>query len=227
MTSASLDMLLALQHGDSAFPSGGFAFSQGLESASQLEDHLGPFDLETFIRSQIRHRWAGADCVAMIRSHRLGGDLAATMALDHEVEASTPVEPLRLGSRRNGMALLTAHDRMATPQASSYRKMVREGRAPGHMAVAQGLVWRGIGLDEASAVTVSGYQCIMALATAAIRLGIVGAIEAQCIVGRTLPVVAETSPGDIGDDDRLSSFVPLAEIAVLLHGRSEQRLFSN
>lgn len=227
MTKAASNMLLALQHGDSAFPSGGFAFSQGLESASQLEEHLGPFELETFIRSQIRHRWADADCVAMIRSHRLGGDLAATTELDHEVEASTPIEPLRLGSRRNGMALLTAHDRMHTRSASEYRRMVREGRAPGHMAVVQGLVWRGIGLDEAAAVTVSGYQCIMALATAAIRLGIVGAIEAQAIVGRTLPLVADVSPTDIGDYDRLSSFVPLAEIAVLMHGRSEQRLFSN
>jgi urease accessory protein len=224
---APLDMLLALQHGDSAFPSGGFAFSQGLEAASQLEDHLGPFDLETFIRSQIRHRWAEADCVAMIRSHRLGGDLAATMELDHEVEASTPVEPLRLGSRRNGMALLTAHGRMGTARASDYRSLVRDGRAPGHMAVVQGLVWHGIGLDEDTAISVSGYQCVMALATAAIRLGIVGAIEAQAIVGRCLPDLAEITAGDIGDDDRLSSFVPLAEIAVLLHGRSEQRLFSN
>lgn len=227
MTAAALDMLLALQHGDSAFPSGGFAFSQGLESASHLEGSLGPFELETFIRSQIRHRWARADCVAMIRSHRLGGDLAATIDLDHEVEASTPVEPLRLGSRRNGMALLTAHGRMASPQASAFRVLVRQGRSPGHMAVVQGLVWGGIGLDEATAISVSGYQCVMALATAAIRLGIVGAIEAQAIISRCLPVVAEISPGDIDACDRLSSFVPLAEIAVLLHGRSEQRLFSN
>ncbi|SFU18950.1 urease accessory UreF family protein [Mesorhizobium sp. YR577] len=227
MTIPARAMLLALQHGDSAFPSGGFAFSQGLEAASQLQGHLGPFDLETFIRGQIRHRWARADCVAMIRSHRLGGDLVATMELDLEIEASTPAEPLRLGSRRNGVALLTAHGRLATPQVSAYRSLVRAGRAPGHMAVVQGLAWRGIGLDEATTITVSGYQCVMALATAAVRLGIVGAIEAQAIVGRSLPLVEEIAAEDIGDDDRLSSFVPLAEIAVLLHGRSEQRLFSN
>jgi len=163
----------------------------------------------------------------MIRSHRLGDDLTATVNLDHEVEASIPIEPLRLGSRRNGMAMLTAHARMATPLASDFRNLVRAGHAPGHMAVAQGLVWRSIGLDEATAIAVSGYQCIMALATAAIRLGIVGAIEAQAIVGRALPLVTEISVETIGDRDRLSSFVPLAEIAVLLHGRSDQRLFSN
>lgn len=220
-------VLMALQYADSAFPSGGFAFSQGLEAASQLQARLRPFDLSDYIELQIRHRWASSDRVALIRSHRLANDLVSIIQLDHEVEASTMMEPLRAGSRRNGMALLTAHNRLATPNASEYRQRVREGQAPGHIAVVQGLVWRSSGLTEDMAVALSGYQCVMSLATAAIRLGLAGAIEAQRIVRQYLPLIDDVMQSQVADDCPLSSFAPLAELAVLLHAGSEQRLFSN
>lgn len=64
-------LLLALQHGDSQFPSGSFAFSQGLEAASQLATALGPFDFQGFATAQLRHRWAISDRPALARAHRL------------------------------------------------------------------------------------------------------------------------------------------------------------
>ena len=227
MTDASLEVLVALQNADSAFPSGGFAFSQGMEAASQLAGQLGPFDFEAFMRTQLLHRWATADCVAMVRSHRLAGDIERMMMLDHEVEASSPIEPLRTGSRRNGMALVTAHARIGSAEASDYRDRIRQKQAPGHLAVVQGMLWRAAGLGEAAAISVSGYQVAMSLATAAVRLGLVGSIEAQAVLRRALPLIARIAPDDIEDDTPLSSFVPLAEIAALSHRLSEQRLFSN
>lgn len=225
----SLDngLLVALQHADGQFPSGGFAFSQGLEASSQLADRLGPFEFAGFLEGQLRHRWAGADRVALVRAHRLGDDLARLAALDFEVEASTFMEGLRAGSRRNGTALLTTHGRIGTTGAGAYRALVREGRALGHLAVVQGLLWRALGLDEATAVAMGGYQAAASLATAAVRLGLVGAIEAQALLGQALPVIAAVSEAPVAADEPLRSFTPLAEIAVGLHGASGQRLFSN
>ncbi len=222
-----IGLLVALQHGDSQFPSGGFAFSQGLEASSQMVDRLGAFSFPGFLHVQIAHRWAEADRVALVRAFRLRGDLAALAALDHEVEASTFVEGLRAGSRRNGAALLTTHARIGTAGASDYRAMLRDGVALGHLAVVQGLLWQALGLEEASAVAISGYQAAASLATAAVRLGLIGAIEAQAEIARALPLITEASQRPVADDEPIRSFVPLAEIAVALHGAAGQRLFSN
>lgn len=224
---AIANLLLAFQHADSQFPSGGFAFSQGLEAASQLADRLGGFDFAVFLTTQIRHRWAEADRVALIRAHRLGGDLAALAVLDAEVEASTFMEGLRSGSRRNGTALLTAHARLGTQGAAGYRAMVRAGSAHAHLPVVQGLLWQALELDEASAVAISGYQAATSLTTAAIRLGLIGAIEAQRLIAGVMPLIRVLGAADVADDEPIRSFVPQAEVAVALHGAGGQRLFSN
>ena len=223
----NIGLLVALQHGDSQFPSGGFAFSQGLEASSQLADRLGAFDFPAFLQIQISHRWAESDRIALVRAYRAGDDFNATADLDREVEASTLAEGMRVGSRRNGAALLTTHARIGTPAAMMYRKMLRDGIALGHLAVVQGLLWRALDLDEASAVAMSGYQAAASLATAAIRLGLVGAIEVQAEIARILPLIADAARRPVADDEPIRSFIPLTEIAVALHGASGQRLFSN
>lgn len=226
MTATNL-MLRAFQHVDSQFPSGGFAFSQGIEAASQLQDLLGAFNLENAISAQISHRWAGADRVALVRAHRCGDDLTEVADLDAEVEASTFNDLLRAGSRRNGAGLLTSHARIGTPSALSYKQMVRSSSAYGHLPVVQGLLWRSLGIDEATTILMSGYQAATSLTTAAIRLGLIGAIEAQDVLQRSLDLVASLAEIPVAADEPMQSFIPLSEIAVAMHGSSGQRLFSN
>lgn len=220
-------LLVALQHADSQFPSGGFAFSQGLEASALLKETLGGWDPADFVLAQLCHRWAGADRVALIRAHRCAGELPNIAELDLEVEASTFVEGLRVGSRRNGMALLTTHARIATSRASDYRALVRDGSACGHLAVVQGLLWWAIGLDETAAASMSGYQAAASLTTAAIRLGLIGAIEAQVILTSALPVIAGICREPVAANEPIRSFNPLTEIAVAFHRDGGQRLFSN
>ncbi|MCO6387794.1 urease accessory protein UreF [Aliihoeflea sp. 40Bstr573] len=220
-------LLLVMQHADSAFPSGGFAFSQGLEASSLLADRFGGFEFEPYVRTQLIHRWTCADRVALVRSHRMKGDLARIMELDAEVEASTAIDVLRHGSRRNGMAFLTAHRRLGCAPADDYAKLVRAGQASGHLCVVQGLVWHDLGVGEDAAVAISGYQCVASLATAAVRLGLLGALEAQAAIARLHPLVATLSATPIEDDEPLAAFIPLAEIAVLMPDASGQRLFSS
>lgn len=221
------ELLSAFQFTDSAFPSGGFAFSQGLEAASEHEEQLGPFDLEAMMRSQIQHRWACSDRVALIRAHRLDGELQQIIELDHEVEASTLVEALRTGSRRNGSAMLIAHERMGMEHARLYRQQVRQQTAPGHLAVMQGLIWQQLGLSQEAAIAMSGYQAVMSLSTAAVRLGLIGALEVQAVIRDVLQLVGDLSSEPVSHDDPLSSFVPLSEIALSWKDTGGQRLFSN
>lgn len=221
-------MLLAvLQNADGQFPSGGFAFSQGLEASAQYAERLGGFDLRSFLDLQIRNRWATADRVALVRAFRQQGNVERLAELDHEVEASIFVEGLRLGSRRNGMALLTAHKGMGSAAAASYRALIQDGLALGHLPVVQGLVWSELGLSEEVASAMSGYQAASSLVTAAIRLSLVGAIAAQRLLRECLDAVSTACAIPVADDEAISAFVPMADIAVTLHGQDGQRLFSN
>ena len=52
--------LLLLQLADSAFPTGGFAHSSGLEAAAQLGEIKGPSGLERFLLHNLEGAGAGA-----------------------------------------------------------------------------------------------------------------------------------------------------------------------
>lgn len=220
-----IDRLLAMWQADTAFPSGGFAFSNGLEGLAALSGPIGEAELESVVAAALRHRWAGADRVALVQAYRAGGDLDGVAAVDREVEASTLAEPFRLGSRRNGAGLLAAHARIGTPDAADFLAWVRQGRAHGHLPVAQGVVWRGAGLDLAGAVLASGYVALSGFATAAVRLGLVGAVTAQGVVRRLLPLLGALA--DTPVPAGIESFSPRLDIAAMRHARGDLRLFSN
>ncbi len=225
-----LQRLIALQQADSAFPSGSFAFSNGIEGLAALMGGLGREDLAGAIESILTHRWAQSDRVALVLAHRADGDLERLGRIDAALEAACLAEPMRTGSRRNGGALLAAHARIATPGAGTLRAAVGDGRLLGHLPVMQGALWRALGLDETTAVEIAGYQVAAALITAAIRLGQVGAIEAQRILTALMPVLAGIAAHPLheeADDIVLTAFTPLIEIAVMRHARADLRLFAN
>lgn len=226
-------VLLALQHADTAFPSGGFAFSQGLEAWLELQrpalagGRLPPERLAGFVGHQLRLRWASADRVAVALAHRAAGDPARIAGIDEEVEAATLNARFREGSRRNGAAMLASHDRLGTAGAPAYRRLVMAGRAPGHLAPVQGLVWAGLGLPEESALAMSGYAFLAGLTSAAVRLNLVGALGAQTILRDLLPVLAAELAAPVPAGAEICAFTPLTEIAIMQTGPEGARLFSS
>lgn len=222
-------VLLALQHADSAFPSGGFAFSQGLEAWSRLEGggRVPPARLQAFIGQQVRQRWACADKVAVALAHRAGSDAGRVAEVDAEVEAATLNARFREASRRNGAALLASHERLATPGAAGYRRLVAQGLAIGHLAPAQGLLWSALGLEEEAALAMSGYAFLAGLSSAAVRLNLTGAITAQAMLRDLLPAVAEAVAQPVPADAMMTTFTPLTEIAIMQDGEDGARLFSS
>jgi urease accessory protein len=220
-------LLAMLQHADSTFPSGSFAFSNGIEGLAALGTPLDGRMLQASLTAIIRHRWAPADRVALTLAHRAGTDLPAVGAIDAMLEAATLVEPTRLGSRRNGQALLAAHLRLATPGAAELSSAIAAGQSLGHLPVVQGFLWRAVGFTEEDAVAISGYTTAAGLVAAAVRLGAIGAIEAQAVLASGLAVVAEEIAAPVGDAQPIASFVPLIDIAAARHVRAPVRLFAS
>jgi urease accessory protein len=221
-----IDLLTILQHADSAFPSGSFAFSNGIEGLSALNAALDRRGLQTVVMSFLRHRWATSDRVAVALAYRANGAFDKIAGVDCAVEAATLAEPLRTGSKRNGNALLAAHVRLGTPRAGELRSLIEDGVAYGHLSVVQGFVWGARGMSEAAAVAVSGYSTAAGLIAAAVRLGCIGAVEAQSVLAAALATLAELS-APIGPTAEIESFMPWVDVAASRHARMHLRLFAS
>ena len=110
-----LATLRTIWQADSAFPSGAFAFSYGIEGLIALRPDMSLRDFEQLVAATLRRRWASYDRIALLRAHRARGDLAAIAAVDRDVEASTMIETLRKGSCRHGASFLASHARLGEP----------------------------------------------------------------------------------------------------------------
>ncbi len=217
-------LLAALRMGDSAFPSGGFAFSWGLETLvedGRVNDGAGVL---AFARSQLLNRWATTDRVMARRAAETRCD-EEWSELDRMLDAMTLASELRAGSCRAGRALLRAHAGLGNPAALRWRRLVAEDRARGHLPVVQGAVWAGSGMAMEVLETLSAWTLVSGIAQAAIRLSLTGSVEAQAILAEVTDDIAGILAAPAPDEPH--AFTPLADIAVMRHERGEVRLFAN
>src|SRR4029453_2850370 len=120
-------LLTALQYADSVFPSGGTAFSWGLEALCADRQVTSADQAHRFLEGQLRHRWATCARPFLVAAHRADGNLDDVAALDHLLEPMTLPRELREGASRAGGALLGIHERLGTTGARDYRGGVGAG----------------------------------------------------------------------------------------------------
>ncbi len=224
---APAHLFLLLQHGDTFFPSGAVSFSWGLEGAFNEAWVGSSNELAEFLELQLRNRWATADRAFVHAAHEQSTDPAAIAELDQLLEAMTLPEEQRLGSRRAGGALLLAHEKLATPGAADYRRRQRSGDVLGHLAVVHGMLCAGLGLSAEESAVLSAYTCCSGLLGAAVRLGLVGHVDAQRILARAGPLIAELTDPPPPEADEATSFTPRHDLAAICHESQHERLFSN
>jgi urease accessory protein len=220
------DLLTILQHADSAFPSGSFAFSNGIEGLAAMNAPLDRSGLRDVVAMFLQHRWVTSDRVAVALAHRAGDDFDKLAEIDHAVEAATLAEPLRNGSKRYGNALLAEHVRLGTQGATELRSQIEAGNVLGHLPIVPGFVWRARGMNEANAILVSGYSTASGLIAAAVRLGRIGALEAQAVLAALLPAIADLS-APVPPNAEIESFMPWVDAAASRQARAHLRLFAS
>lgn len=227
MLSDPNQLLLMLQHGDSFFPSGGVSFSWALEGLCGDDELRGSDALFHFVIGQLRARWAGVDRPIVIAAHRSAFDFAKIVQLDDLLDAMTLSREFREASRKLGGALLAIHRRLQTDGAQAYFETGEKRSRDPHLAVAQGMLWRRLGLQEDAAAAISGYFFCMSFLSAAIRLGLVGHFQCQLFLtelAKEIAIILKTPPTDIQD---IGAFTPHADIASMRHETRHFRLFSN
>lgn len=220
-------LLAMLQHGDSFFPSGAVSFSWGIETLGADGKIVKAADVERFVAHQLRGRWASSDRPVLCAAIAAGGDLMQVLVADRLMEANSLALEQREGSKRMGAALLNIHARLETRGAKEYQAQVRAGQAPGHVAAVQGMLWDALDLDQASACQMAAHGLSVALLGAALRLGLIGHVDSQAILGRLHETIEDILRTPVPPLSELHAYAPAADIAMMRHETQDSRLFYN
>jgi urease accessory protein len=229
-------LLSVLQLSDSAFPSGRYTLSTGLESIVQTGHLVQPTESSTLIGllgDSIRHGVAPSDGVALAWAHRAVGsegevDLELVGQVEERLTAVKLPREAREASARTGRAVLaTATGALDASALGEYAENVRRGRAPGNHAVVIGLLSAVLSIRVVEAVVGELYAFASGWAAAAVRLGLADHRIAQKVLHRVRPVIADAALGAVSRDLReISSCTPLLDVMAMRHEQAELRLFA-
>ena len=185
--------------------------------------------LERFLLAQLEGAAGPCDATAAAGALRAlaRDDLEAGRRLDETIEAMKVVKAFREGSRQMGrQTLRVAASLVGDARLGLYLDEVNARRAPGHHAVAFGLVAGALGWDAEAAATAFLYSTTALLVGAALRLLPMGQLEGQAVLWGLHPVIqrvareAAERPAAL-----LWSFTPGLDIQGMLHARLDARLF--
>uniref|UniRef100_A0A224Z560 Urease accessory protein uref posttranslational modification n=1 Tax=Rhipicephalus zambeziensis TaxID=60191 RepID=A0A224Z560_9ACAR len=175
MSSPDTNSLLnLLQISDSAFPTGSFAHSAGLEAAYQRGFLTTSEKVEKFLLASTEN--VGSFSIPFVReAHQLWTDLEAIRALDRLLNASLSNHIANRGRSLIQTACATYKDAKLT----EVQNWIYDGKLMGHQAVMYGLVCAFLGVPEDQAVMSFLFSSLRTTVAAAVRLGAVGTLEGQ------------------------------------------------
>ena len=229
--STTTALLRLLQITDSSFPTGGYAFSHGLEGLHAMGLIAGESDGRAVAQAHIEETLAWQDLPAVWLAHRHASvdDLDGLIELDELLSALRPVPAFRTASMRMGRRTLEATGPLfPSPFADRLLTAIRDGRTPGHHAVAFGVAARSAEIDAMSAVSAFGASSLNSYVAAAVRLGAIGQTAAQRIIAGLEPALSEAiaAAPQIPPDD-FGGYLPLIDIAGMRQPTLPARMFAS
>ena len=213
---------LVLQLADSAFPTGGFAHSSGLEAHLQAGELQG---LETYcveLIDQIAHGSLPIVAAVYDAPERLG-------ELDAFTGATLWNHVPHRASRNQGRALLDVAARsFGNDPLVAARAQLQTLQLEGHLAPVFGFVTRTLGVPRDEALATFLHLALRGTLSAAVRLGICGPSESQALHHRLHRVLddalSRAASLQIADVAQTS---PLVELVQGTHDRLYSRLFQS
>jgi urease accessory protein len=227
-------LLSTLQLGDTAFPTGRYALSHGLEELMHsgfLRASCDPVELLRLLVDMLRHGVAPSDGAALACAHdafNRADTLEYALRVDNRLTSVKLAREGREASARTGRALLaTATEAFGDASFMDYGAAVRSGSGPGNYAVILGLVSAALGVQREHAVAGDLFSFCMSWSAAAVRLGITDHRTAQVLLHQVKPTVASAarraSTASVSD---IRCSTPFLDLMSMRHEHSELRIFA-
>jgi urease accessory protein len=224
----SLSLIHGLRFVDSFFPSGGYAYSSGLEAAVQDGAVRDADEFREYVDDMLRAGVATREAVAVsvaceaIRKRKLPLALKA----DAELEAMKIGYESRLASRQMGrqvMRIAVDRDHVHAVLRAFHAELL-ESRTPGHFPVCLGLTLAANGWSRTDAIAAFLYQTAVGFVSAAMKLLPIGQREGQQLLANWTPLFTELSR-QVPTRLDMHAWTPIQDIYAMRHSRLESRLF--
>ena len=224
----TLSLLNGLRFVDSFFPSGGYAFSSGLEAAVQDGAVRNAEELSRYVVESLTTGIGEREAVAVGLAHDacISGSLEIALKADRELEAMKLGCESRTASRQMGRQVirLAANQQARPPLIEDYLVAVEAEQAPGHLAVSFGLTLAAAGWSKEDSIAAFLYQVATGFVAAAMKLMPIGQREGQRLLESWLEVIERVSH-NATHQRVLQSWSPVQDIYAMRHSRLESRLF--
>jgi urease accessory protein len=227
-SSASLHLFgenswLLWQLADSAFPTGGFAHSGGLEAARQQGEVRGGESLMEYLEVSL-HQLAQA---SMPFAHAAFVDSPEFTEVDLRCDAFLSNHVANRASRAQGQAFIASAERIfGGADLSAFRERLLDNNSPMHLAPVFGAVARLFSLEAAAVARLFVFTQLRGSISAAVRLNIVGPGEGQAIQHRLTAAAERASRrfGEVALEDAAQT-APLLDLWQGTQDRLYSRLF--
>ncbi len=203
---------------DSAFPTGTFAHSWGLEAAWQQDDVRDLPSLRAFLDATIRQTAHGA--IPLVN--------AAYHAPEHLPRLDALADAFLINAVANSASRVQGRTLLATVGRIWPGRVSVEGAVHFHLAPIAGVAFRAIGVPLDTIQRAVLFAAARGVTSAAVRLGIAGSYEAQRLLfdcGSSLDAVAARCR-DYGEND-LAQTEPIIDLLQSAHARLYSRLFQS
>ncbi|TKB91007.1 MAG: hypothetical protein E8D41_11180 [Nitrospira sp.] len=224
----TLSLLNGLRFVDSFFPSGGYAFSSGLEAAVQGGAIRNAEELSRYVVESLTTGMGEREAVTVGLAHEAyaSGFLETAIEADRELEAMKLGLESRTASRQMGRQVirLAANQQTRYSLIEDFLALVEAEQTPGHLAVTVGLTLAAAGWSKEETIAAFLYQTATGFVAAAMKLLPIGQREGQRLLESWLEVIEPISL-KAAHQQELQSWSPIQDIYAMRHSRLESRLF--
>ena len=211
------------QLADSAFPTGAFAHSWGLEAAWQHGEIRDASAVGRFVEAAVQQAAFGV--VPLLNAAYR--DARRWAELDALADAFLLNAVANRASRQQGRTLLATAARIWSTPAMALTRETGAGLHM-HLGPAAGVVFDAVGVPLATAQQLTLFGTARGVLSAAVRLGILGSYEAQRLQLECAPFLESCGVRcALLDDTDLVQVAPVPDLLQATHDRLYSRLFQS